>query len=300
MMKQIQLSAILIVLLTLFTSCDAKIKNIKTATYTVDGNCGMCKKTIEKAAFAKGLAKGVWDKDKKTILLTFDSVATNADAILKRIALVGYDNEKYRATDEDYNKRPECCHYDRKPIATIVNNNTIENATTNNTTALPTEITQAKQIDTTKNKAIVDTKPSLENLFTTYFALKNALVKTDAKTAIEKAVDFKDAVNLVEIQKLSSAENTVWSKIAKQIAQDADKIKINTNVEKQRAIFATLSANMIALIKVSKQISPIYVQHCPMYNDGKGADWLSKEKEIKNPYYGSKMLNCGSVAETIK
>jgi hypothetical protein len=37
-----------------------------------------------------------------------------------------------------------------------------------------------------------------------------------------------------------------------------------------------------------------------MYNNGKGADWLSKEKEIKNPYYGSQMLNCGSVEETIK
>ena len=42
-----------------------------------------------------------------------------------------------------------------------------------------------------------------------------------------------------------------------------------------------------------------YVQHCPMANDNNGADWLSKEKEIKNPYYGDKMLKCGMVSETI-
>jgi hypothetical protein len=37
-----------------------------------------------------------------------------------------------------------------------------------------------------------------------------------------------------------------------------------------------------------------------MFNDGKGANWLSKENAIKNPYYGSSMLSCGKTTETIK
>jgi Cu(I)/Ag(I) efflux system membrane fusion protein len=46
--------------------------------------------------------------------------------------------------------------------------------------------------------------------------------------------------------------------------------------------------------------TPIYVQHCPMADSNKGADWLSKEKEILNPYFGQKMLGCGEITKTIQ
>ena len=72
------------------------------------------------------------------------------------------------------------------------------------------------------------------------------------------------------------------------------------DVSIQRANFITLSENIFDLIKVSKQETPTYWQHCPMANDGKGANWLSKENVVKNPYYGSQMLSCGKVVETIK
>jgi hypothetical protein len=57
---------------------------------------------------------------------------------------------------------------------------------------------------------------------------------------------------------------------------------------------------MYELIKVSKVDEPVYVQFCPMANNGEGANWLSKESAVKNPYYGSMMLTCGSVKEAIK
>ena len=72
------------------------------------------------------------------------------------------------------------------------------------------------------------------------------------------------------------------------------------DVAKQRSAFAALSEGIYTLAKVSKQDTPVYYQHCPMYNGGKGANWLSKENEVKNPYYGSQMLTCGSTVETIK
>jgi predicted SnoaL-like aldol condensation-catalyzing enzyme len=71
-------------------------------------------------------------------------------------------------------------------------------------------------------------------------------------------------------------------------------------VAAQRDAFSNLSTNMVAFIKVTKASTPVYLQHCPMANDGKGADWLSKENVVKNPYYGSMMLGCGKVTETIK
>ena len=55
-----------------------------------------------------------------------------------------------------------------------------------------------------------------------------------------------------------------------------------------------------SLMKTSELETPVYFQHCPMANDGQGADWLSKESGIKNPYFGSMMLTCGKTVETLK
>jgi Cu(I)/Ag(I) efflux system membrane fusion protein len=35
------------------------------------------------------------------------------------------------------------------------------------------------------------------------------------------------------------------------------------------------------------------------FND-KGAYWLSDKEAIRNPYFGDKMLTCGSVEETLR
>lgn len=105
---------------------------------------------------------------------------------------------------------------------------------------------------------------------------------------------------MVKMQELKSDVHTVWMKVMNDLKSDTDKIANATNIEKQRASFITLSENMYQLMKVSKIETPIYFQHCPMANDGKGANWLSKENQVKNPYYGSKMMSCGKTIETIK
>ena len=88
--------------------------------------------------------------------------------------------------------------------------------------------------------------------------------------------------------------------VEKKLKFDAQHIKENRDPEHQRGHFMSLSKNMYELIKAAKPAETIYYQFCPMANDGKGANWLSKESAIKNPYYGSQMLSCGSTVETIK
>ena len=66
------------------------------------------------------ISKAVWDKDNKTAVLTFDSTKTNEDAILKSIALAGYDNEKFIAPDNAYNKLDMCCQYERTGKKTAI------------------------------------------------------------------------------------------------------------------------------------------------------------------------------------
>jgi hypothetical protein len=288
-MKNIKTLLLLIAVFSTLTGCEAKINNAKTETYKVWGNCGMCQETIENAVKQKNAAKGKWNKDTKMIIITYDSINTNADEILKRIALVGYDNDKFIAPDEAYNKRPECCHYERKPLP-------ISQAETK------VEVKENPKTEIIDTPAVLETKTEnqLKIIFEKYYEIKNALVKSDSKTASANANDLVVSINSIKMEDLTSEEHTVWMKVNNMLANDAGLIKANKDIAKQRSAFTTLSKNMYALIKVSKQLTTTYYQHCPMYNNGKGADWLSKEKEIKNPYYGSQMLNCGSVEETIK
>jgi copper chaperone CopZ len=95
-------------------SCEAQVKNAKTQTVKIYGNCGMCEKTIETAANKKSEAKANWDKDTKMAVITYDSVKTTVDDVLKRIANAGYDNEKFTGENTAYFKLPECCQYERK------------------------------------------------------------------------------------------------------------------------------------------------------------------------------------------
>ncbi len=88
----------------------------KTEKFKVYGNCGMCEKTIEKAALSvDGVSAADWNKETKQIEVTFDDAKTNVSKVHAAIAKSGYDTDKVRATDESYDKLHSCCQYDRAP-----------------------------------------------------------------------------------------------------------------------------------------------------------------------------------------
>jgi copper chaperone CopZ len=288
-MKKLLLKFTLAIMLTTnITACDTQIKNAKTEIIKIYGNCVKCESIIEKAGNEKKIAKVDWNKDTKMASITFDDTKTNIDEILKKIALSGYDNEKYLAPNDVYAKLRECCQYERKEqqvayIETIKKDSTIIEKNQENSVAEP----------------ILET-PQLKNIFENYFALKDALVNTNTNAASEKAKEMVANIKAIKMEKLTMQEHDVWMKVMNEITTDAAHIVDLKDISKQRNYFITLSKNIYALIKVSKQETPTYFQHCPMANNGKGANWLSKENEIKNPYYGSQMMSCGKTIETIK
>jgi len=266
--------------LLLSTSCNGQIKNAKTETVKIYGNCEMCKNTIEEAGNKKKVSKVDWNKDSKIATLTLDLKKTNADEILKRVALAGYDNEKFLAPDEAYANLPECCKYDRARKKTEVVANTIDKS----------------EIANIQNSEVNQLKP----IFDSYSDLKNALVKTDNKSAISKAENLSSVISKLEMNKLEVNQHEIWMKVYKDLLSESNKIAKANNIEEQRMTFIQLSEKMHELIKVANFNFPVYYQHCPMYNDNKGANWLSLESTVKNPYYGSQMLSCGKTIETIK
>ena len=152
--------------------------------------------------------------------------------------------------------------------------------------SIKAEISTIEDVDSTQ----------LQSVYDAYFTVKDALIKSDAKLTSAKAKDLLTAITAVKMDKLKSDEHTAWMKVMKKLTADAKSISTSSDLKKQRETFKSLSKSTYELIKVSKSSQIVYKQYCPMAD----ADWLSKEKAVKNPYYGSSMLTCGNVVETIK
>jgi len=289
-MKSIILMAAVVLLST--SACQSQINNAKTETVKVYGNCGMCETTIEKAANKKKISKADWNEETKIASITYDSKKTTLDAVLKNIALAGYDNQSFLAPDAAYNKLPGCCKYEREKKQMAVITQPTKDTTT------PKQNHGNHQHDGMNNAA--QETNQLTAVFDTYFSLKDALVKTDGNTASAKAKDLQTAINAVKMDKLPMNVHTVWMKVLNDLKEDAEHINGTKDISHQSDHFMSHSKNMYELIKVAKPAETVYYQFCPMANDGKGANWLSKESGVKNPYYGSQMLTCGKTVETIK
>ena len=127
----------------------------------------------------------------------------------------------------------------------------------------------------------------IDPALTAYYKVKNALVDSDAKTV---AVEAKKLATL-----LKKSEKTIGVEAYKA----ASAMGASTDIASQRTQLGSLTEGMYQAVKKAKPEGTVYYAYCPMANNSKGGYWLSEKKEIANPYYGSKMLKCGSVKETL-
>jgi len=89
-------------------------ESVITEIMEVSGKCDMCEKRIERAAiYLTGVISAEWKKKAKKLEVKFDESKITLVDIAKSIADAGYDNEKFRANDDDYEVLPACCHYKR-------------------------------------------------------------------------------------------------------------------------------------------------------------------------------------------
>lgn len=129
----------------------------------------------------------------------------------------------------------------------------------------------------------------LSQLLTYYYSIKDALVAGNANTAAVSADQFIKIANSIDYKLISEGNINA-------LLKDATPISESRDIKVQREHFSNLSDNMATVAKAVKLTGdPIYQQYCPM----KKANWLSRDKDIKNPYYGNAMLTCGKVVETI-
>ncbi|UOY06787.1 DUF3347 domain-containing protein [Muricauda sp. SCSIO 64092] len=126
------------------------------------------------------------------------------------------------------------------------------------------------------------TNETIGKQFQHYIHLKTALVNTDVNEARSGAKMLMENTD-------DAASKEMLSKISE-----------SDDIEVQRTVFSDVTEKMGKLVKGSLSSGEVYQQFCPMAFNNKGGYWLSTEEEIRNPYFGDRMLKCGKVTETIR
>jgi len=147
-------------------------------------------------------------------------------------------------------------------------------------TAEVTEVYTSGTIDATFEES------TLTEVFSNYIELKTALVNTNTEMSKTAASNLMAAFANVGVD-----ENTIS---ATQKISESDDIKL------QRVQFVDVTIAVEALLVDAIQEGVVYKQYCPMAFNNTGAYWLSESKEIRNPYFGDKMLKCGRIDAEIK
>ena len=136
----------------------------------------------------------------------------------------------------------------------------------------------------------------IEDILTGYINLKNMLAKDDTNGAAEKGKILFASFNKFDASALNAKQKKEYLDIADDAKEHAEHIGLNGgNIPHQREHFASLSKDISDLITLLGSNQKLYQDYCPMYDNGKGAVWISKTKEIENPYFGKKMSTCGSI-----
>lgn len=149
-------------------------------------------------------------------------------------------------------------------------------------------VSNKTDLDKTEVSSVVNfTEESVNKVYAQYLLVKKGLVNSDA-AAVQKA--SKELTSLLE-----DGEET------KNLKATAELISITKGIDKQRDFFVALTNETEKMItNADITTGKVYKQYCPMAFDNTGGYWLSDSKEIRNPYFGDRMLKCGKVEEEIK
>ena len=109
-----------------------------------------------------------------------------------------------------------------------------------------------------------------------------------------------EALAAVNMGLVKGEAHVYWMQQLEAIKAHASTLLKKSDIAEQRKQFGFLSQALINALTAFGVDGTYYVQHCPMAFDNAGANWLSDEEQIRNPYYGDLMLTCGSVTKTFE
>lgn len=149
-----------------------------------------------------------------------------------------------------------------------------------------------------KSEMTVTESKTASSLIDNYLAIKNALVNDDKDAAAKAGESLGKSVASFDVNEIESSKQEEAKEILESMKTQAEQIS-KIDIARQRSHFAEINADMKNLLAITGSDRMLYEQYCPMYADNKGGAWLSTSENIKNPLFGSQMLKCGDVKQTI-
>ncbi|MGM0945650.1 MAG: DUF3347 domain-containing protein [Bacteroidota bacterium] len=144
----------------------------------------------------------------------------------------------------------------------------------------------------------VNSSKSTSSILDAYLAVKDALVADDSETASDKSKELVAELKNYDITSAQANDPEELERLQVEAIGFAENLE-GKAIATQRESFQALSANLKDFLKIAGTDRTIYHQYCPMYKNNTGGMWLSDQETIRNPLFGSAMLACGSVEETI-
>ena len=131
-----------------------------------------------------------------------------------------------------------------------------------------------------------------------YFKLKDALVETNNDKAKQLGATLASTLGSFDASSYSDNEQQELKDILEDAIEHAEHIS-ESDMAHQREHFKILTKDVTDMVAITGTEMNVYEQYCPMYDNNKGGAWLSMNEEIRNPYFGDKMLKCGKVQREI-
>jgi Cu(I)/Ag(I) efflux system membrane fusion protein len=147
----------------------------------------------------------------------------------------------------------------------------------------------------------VSFRKQLGDVVESYLSVQRALSQDDLEQAQAAAVASVGVVSSVDMCLLEGESHMAWMPVLKEIQTALEGISQAVSIDQGRRAFDLLSQALTRAVRVFGAMSrkPVYLVRCPMAFDSRGASWLQDAEEVRNPYFGSEMLECGAVQETL-
>lgn len=165
------------------------------------------------------------------------------------------------------------------------------------TTETQTE-THASGDASSANSVSVSSSKTTSGIIDAYLAVKDALIADDAASAAAKSADLIAALKNYDIAGSQANDPEELERLQTEASAFAEKLAVG-EIAAQRESFQALSVVLKDMLKIAGTDRTLYHQYCPMYKGNTGGMWLSANEDIKNPLFGSSMLTCGRVEETL-
>ena len=134
--------------------------------------------------------------------------------------------------------------------------------------------------------------PKATQMVADYMSLKDALVATNKEEASKAAKKLENSLSAFDVSSYTAEQQKDLNDIIADAKEHAEHIG-KSEMDHQREHFKTLSKAIMDMVAITGTEATLYQQFCPMYD--KGSSWLSLSKDIRNPYFGDKMLACGEL-----